>query len=196
MSTLKIEERFEVRASASRVLEFLSDPERFIPCLPGAAYVQTHDDGKFDGTVTVALGPCTLKYAGSARFTELDRVGGRLVLEGSGRESTGCGIVKMVMTCTATESDGVTSCDVSAEVKLAGKIVGFGRGIIKSVNRTIFQEFTQRARAHLEVTESTASEQGDALGSAQKSLPAISLLFKALWMTITDFFRRLFKSGD
>lgn len=196
MSTIKIEERFEIRASASRVLEFLSDPERFIPCLPGAAYGQTLDDGKFDGTVTVALGPCTLKYAGWARFTELDRAGGRLVLEGRGRESTGSGVVKMVMTCTATETDGVTSCDVSADVKLAGRIVGFGRGMIKTVNRTIFQEFTQRARAHLEVTESAASEPSDAPGSDQESLPAISLFFKALWTTITDFFRRLFKSAD
>jgi carbon monoxide dehydrogenase subunit G len=196
MSKLTIEERFEIHAPARRVLEFLSDPEQFIPCLPGAAYGKTHDDGKFDGTITVAVGPVTLKYAGWARFTELDKVGGRLVLEGRGRESTGSGFVKMVMTCTVAEIDGVTSCEVSAEVKLAGKIVGFGRGIIKTVNRTIFLEFTQRARTHLEVAESSASEKVDAPASEPKALSVLPLLLKALWTALVDFFRRLFKSGS
>jgi len=157
MSGMTIEESFEVEAPKDRVYAFLHDPEQCFPCLPGATFGSMHDDGRFDGKISVAVGPVKVSYDGWAVYEDEDPAAGRLVLRGEGREQGGAGIVKLDMTCTVTEVDGTSKVDVVAEVGLAGKIIRFGRGLVKSIAGQVFQDFTTRARARLERTPDTAA---------------------------------------
>ena len=156
MSGMTIEETFEARAPKERVYAFLNDPAQCFPCLPGATFGSMHPDGTFDGKISVAVGPVKVSYDGWAVYDEEDAEAGRLVLRGEGRETGGGGIVKMNMTCTVTETDGVSRVDVVAEVGLAGKIIRFGRGLVRSIASQVFQDFTTRARARLENADATA----------------------------------------
>ena len=169
MSGMTIEETFEVEAPKKRVFDFLHDPAQCFPCLPGATFGTMHDDGKFDGKISVAVGPVTVAYDGWATYEEADLEAGKLVLSGEGREKGGNGIVKLNMTCTVTETDGTTRVDVLADVGLAGKIIRFGRGLVKGIAAEVFAEFVKRARARLQSapTADAAPAAVDPFGGAQ-----------------------------
>ncbi|MEN0067876.1 MAG: SRPBCC domain-containing protein, partial [Myxococcota bacterium] len=147
---MTIEESFETTAPKDRVYDFLRDPEQCFPCLPGATFGQMYPDGKFDGKISVAVGPVKVSYDGWAVYEDEDPAAGTLVLKGEGREGGGAGIVKMNMSCSITETDTGTRVDVLADVGLAGKIIRFGRGLVRGIASQVFQDFTARARARLE----------------------------------------------
>ena len=61
---MKLEQSFEVEAPLERVWQTLIDVEHVAPCLPGAAVTGRNDDGSYNGTFTVKIGPTTASYAG------------------------------------------------------------------------------------------------------------------------------------
>jgi carbon monoxide dehydrogenase subunit G len=62
---MKLEQSFEVSAPLDRVWEALVDVERVAPCLPGAEVTGRNDDGSYDGTFKVKIGPTAPPTAGS-----------------------------------------------------------------------------------------------------------------------------------
>ena len=64
---MKLEQSFEVDAPLERVWQTLIDVEHVAPCLPGASVTGRNDDGSYNGTFTVKIGPTTASYSGQAR---------------------------------------------------------------------------------------------------------------------------------
>ena len=150
VSTMTIEESFEATTTKDAVYAFLRDPARCFNCLPGATYGQTYEDGRFDGTITVQVGPLRVSYEGWAKYENEDPESGTLVLTGQGRESGGGGLVTMNMTCKVVQDGTIARAEVVAEVGLAGRLVRFGRGLVKGVSAEVFREFSNCARTQLE----------------------------------------------
>ena len=61
---MKLEQSFEVDLPLDQVWEALVDVERVVPCLPGAVVTGRNDDGSYNGTFTIKIGPTTASYAG------------------------------------------------------------------------------------------------------------------------------------
>jgi carbon monoxide dehydrogenase subunit G len=57
----------------------------------------------------------------------------------------------MEMNAEVVASEGGAELRVVADVDISGKLVTFGRGLIKSVSEQMFKQFAERARAVLEV---------------------------------------------
>ncbi len=127
MSTLKIEERFELDAPADEAWAYLSQPERIVVCLPGAELTEVVDERNYEGSVKVKLGAVAMEYLGNAEFTEVDPEQRVVRMEGKGRERRGGGTVTLTMEGTVRELEG-DRCEVTvlADIQLAGKIVRFG----------------------------------------------------------------------
>jgi carbon monoxide dehydrogenase subunit G len=68
---MKLEHKFTVPAPIDTVWRALLNPERVAPCMPGATITSVNGD-EFAGIVKVRLGPISLQYRGSGRFTESD----------------------------------------------------------------------------------------------------------------------------
>ena len=216
MSNLKIEEQFEVNAPVERVWNFLKDPAQVVTCLPGAALDEVLDDRNYLGNVKVKVGPVTVAYKGKATLTEVDEENRKVLIHGEGKEKAGGGNVAMDMTGTVEEIEGGSKVSFVADVKLAGKIVRFGRGMIQGVSDQLFKEFSEKARSILEQpvaaeaapeTEGEAAEPGgeaapEAGSTAiapppkQEAVDGLSLMFKVIWAGIASFFRRLFGMGE
>ncbi len=217
MSHLKIEESFEVQASPDRVWAFLKDPAQVVTCLPGAGLDEVIDDRNYAGNVKVKVGPVTVAYKGKATLTEVDEEDRRVKIHGAGKEKAGGGNVSMDMVGWVEALDGVSKVSFEADVKLAGKIVRFGRGMIEGVSKQLFKDFVVKARGVLEQSETEAvdadAESGEVTGASaterptdgavaaaktvaakheQEAVDGISLLFKVLWTGVSNFFRRLF----
>ena len=138
MSTMQIQERFTVAAPPDRVWRFLVDPSRVVTCLPGAALTESSEDGRtHSGTVTVKAGPITVSYKGTAEFAEVDDEGRYLRMEAKGQEK-----VSMTMESRVQEHESGTEVVVDADVKLTGKLVSFGRGMMDAVAQEILKDFT------------------------------------------------------
>jgi carbon monoxide dehydrogenase subunit G len=151
MSSLKIEERFSVRAPVERVWRFLLDPEQIAPCLPGAELLQVENERTFHGQMKVKVGPVTVGYQGTIELTEVDEAGRRVKMLGKGKEKGGAGSAKMTMESRLEpQEDGSVAISVTSDVELAGRIVRFGRGMIQSVSAQLFKQFAGNVRDALE----------------------------------------------
>jgi carbon monoxide dehydrogenase subunit G len=161
MSSLQIEERFELDAPADQAWAYLTQPERIVVCLPGAELTEVIDELNYSGTVQVKLGAVSMEYRGTIEFTEVDNVRRLIRMAGKGSEKRGGGNASLKMEGLVEELDGGRSAvTVVADIQLAGKIVRFGRGMIQAVTAEVFKEFTRRL-----ATELTASAPGEPGGS-------------------------------
>ena len=66
---MRLEQSFEVPVPVAQAWGVLLDVERIAPCMPGATLTGFEGDS-FTGLVRVKLGPVSLSYKGSGRFTE------------------------------------------------------------------------------------------------------------------------------
>ena len=162
----KTEETFQLQAPADRVWSYLIDPRQVVQCLPGAELTSVRDESTFLGKVKVKVGPVVAAYSGKVVITERDDAARVVRMVGEGRESAGGGSAKVLITSTvAALPDGGSEVRVTADLDIVGKIAQFGRGMIESVNKQMFRQFTDCVRATLEtpapptpVTGSTVDE--------------------------------------
>jgi len=163
--SLRIEETFQLQVPADRVWAYLIDPRQVVTCLPGAELTSVQDESTFLGKVKVKVGPVTAAYSGKVVITERDESARIVRIVGEGRESAGAGSAKMTMTSTIVAlPSGGTEVRVTADVDIVGKIVQFGRGMIESVNKQLFKQFTACVRATLEAPGAPVSEAIAAVG--------------------------------
>lgn len=148
--SIRIEEVFEIQAHPDRVWSYLTDPRQVVNCLPGAELTSVENDTTFLGRVKVKVGPIVTAYAGKVILTERDDANRVVRMVGEGRESGGSGSAKMTMTSTVVGlATGATEVRVTADVDIVGRIAQFGRGMIESVNKQMFKQFTECVRATL-----------------------------------------------
>jgi uncharacterized protein len=146
MANLKIEERVVIKAPVEAVWSFLLDPEQVVQCLPGAGYDGKESEHVFLGHLKVKVGPVTTIFAGKATMSDIDPVARTLRITGEGKDKNGAGTAKMVMFGKVTQVADGAELSVEADVDIAGKLVTFGRGLIKSVSAQLFKQFSARAQ--------------------------------------------------
>jgi len=208
----KIEEKFEVQAPVERVWKYLIDPARVVVCIPGAELIESQDDKTFLGAVKVKVGPITMSYKGTVKFTEIDEGNHEVKMVGEGREASGAGSAKVAMLSRVTPLEsGSVQVTVEADMDLVGKIVQFGRGMIQEVSKQLFRQFSACVKQHLEVEDEpqsteqapTADSEAETQSAPEaetkvepkieaKPVSAASLGLRALWAIIARSFMRLF----
>lgn len=154
---MQIEKSFVVKAPASAVWDFLTDPYKVARCLPGAAITDKVDDQNYTGTITVKVGPVTANYRGKMRFDRLDEAAGGADISATGQETRGKGGADMRMKSRVVErAPGETEVTVVSDVNVVGMLAQFGRGMIQDVSDQLFQKFTDAMRRELETPAAAA----------------------------------------
>jgi uncharacterized protein len=137
---MKLEHEFTVPAPIDTVWQALLDPERVAPCFPGATITSASGD-EFSGIVKVRLGPISLQYRGSGRFTGTDEAAHRTVIEASGSASGGQGTAAAKVQASLVENGQGTTVSVITDLTITGKPAQFGRGLIEDVGKKIIGQF-------------------------------------------------------
>ncbi len=137
---MELEHNFTVPAPVSAVWEALLDLERVVACMPGAT-LSSHQEDEFAGTVKVRLGPISLQYKGSGRFTEKDEGRRRVVIEASGRDARGNGTAAATVTAQLAGNGPGTAVTVVTDLSVTGRPAQFGRGMISEVGGKIVGQF-------------------------------------------------------
>jgi carbon monoxide dehydrogenase subunit G len=137
---MKLEHEFTVPAAIDTVWEALLDPERVAPCFPGAT-ITSVSGNEFEGIVKVRLGPISLQYQGSGRFTGTDESAHRTVIEASGTATGGQGTAGATVQASLAENGESTTVTVITDLTISGRPAQFGRGLIEEVSKRMLDQF-------------------------------------------------------
>jgi len=148
---VKLEQSFEVAASLERVWEALIDVERVAPCLPGAAVSGRNDDGSYNGTFTIKIGPTTASYTGRLEMEEIDEGSHTATMRAQGSDRRGQGGAKAtIVSRLLPAGEGSTRVEVDTDYSITGRLARFGRGgMIEDISERLLREFATRLQASL-----------------------------------------------
>ena len=102
---MKLEQSFEVAAPLDRVWAALIDVERVAPCLPGADITGRNEDGSYNGTFRVKIGPTAAAYVGKLEMEKIDDTGHTATMQAQGTDRRGQGGAKATILSAAREAD-------------------------------------------------------------------------------------------
>ena len=200
---MRIENDFEVPASPADTYGLLVDLERVGPCIPGGEVGPPADDGSHAATIAIKLGPMRMNYQGKVRIDERDDERRRAILVADVREQRGQGTAKAKMTMAVEVADGGASrVETVTDVKLTGRAVQMGRGVVDDVAARLVEEMAQCIAARLGPAEAGGGSAPAPAGNGPVSRPAVArpdaakpigglrLMARVLWERLKRAFRR------
>ncbi len=146
---MKLENEFVVNVPIERAWEVLTDIPEIAPCLPGARLTGQEGD-VYSGKVKIKVGPVTAEYAGTADFLNLDNENYHVDIDAKGRDSRGSGNASAIITADMSPVEGGTKVSINTDLKIAGKVAQFGKGVIGDVSKKLIDQFVECIEAKLE----------------------------------------------
>src|SRR5579875_294181 len=137
---MELEHSFTVPVPADQAWDVLLDVERVAPCMPGAT-LDSVDGDDIKGRIKVKLGPISMTYTGTARFTERNQDAGVVVLEASGKETRGAGTASATVRSELHGQGGQTEVTVHTTLNVTGRPAQFGRGVMADVSSKLIGIF-------------------------------------------------------
>jgi len=173
---MKLEQSFEVDAPLERVWQTLIDVEHVAPCLPGAAVTGRNDDGSYNGTFTVKIGPTTASYTGKLEMEKIDEAAHTATMNAQGTDKRGQGGAKATILSRLAPADGNgTRVEVVTDYHITGRLARFGRGgMIEDISERLLREFAKRLQSSLAAQPETyaAPAAAAAAGESAAAEPA------------------------
>ena len=144
---MEMDHSFTVPVPPERAWDVLLDVERIAPCMPGAT-VDEFDGEVVTGRIKVKVGPVSLTYRGTAKFTERDPEAKVIVLEASGKETRGAGTASATVRATLEPESGgeATKASMHTTMNVTGRPAQFGRGVMVEVGSKLVEQFAQNLR--------------------------------------------------
>ncbi|KAK53741.1 SRPBCC family protein [Bordetella bronchiseptica] len=137
---------FHVPLPLDEAWQLMLDVPRIMPCLPGARLTEVLGPDKYQGSVTVRLGPIKLGFEGQAELVRKDEATHTAWLQGSGMDPKGRGSAKSEFSFALTPAaHGGTDVTVNTQLALSGAVAQYGRGsgMIAEVAAQILGQFEQ-----------------------------------------------------
>jgi carbon monoxide dehydrogenase subunit G len=144
---MEMDHSFTVPVSPDQAWDVLLDVERIAPCMPGAT-VEEFDGEVVTGRIKVKVGPVSLTYRGTAKFTERNSDTKNIVLDASGKETRGSGTASATVRAwlESESSGGATKVSMHTTMNVTGRPAQFGRGVIVEVGGKLVEQFAQNLR--------------------------------------------------
>ena len=164
---MQLAQSFEVAAPIDRVWKALVDIEHVAPCLPGAAITGRADDGSYEGSFKVKIGPASASYSGRLEMIEVDEEAHRAMMHADGTDKRGQGGASATIVSKLTESAaGGTHVEVQTDYRITGRLARFGRGgMIEDISERLLRQFAERLAQSLEPGPAQAAVRAaDAVG--------------------------------
>jgi carbon monoxide dehydrogenase subunit G len=168
---IELDNSFTVPVPPEQAWDVLLDVERIAPCMPGASVTSVEGD-QIEGQVKVKLGPLSLTYKGTAKFTDKDQATHTIAIEATGKETRGAGTASANVQATLTPAEaGSTQVAIHTSLNVTGRPAQFGRSLLPEVSGKLIAQFASNLEA-LIAADSPAAEATDTpegAGSADDS---------------------------
>ena len=157
---IELENSFTVPVPPEQAWDVLLDVERIAPCMPGASVTSVEGD-QIEGQVKVKLGPLSLTYKGTAKFTDKDEANRTISIEATGKETRGAGTASANVQATLTPAEaGSTLVAIHTSLNVTGRPAQFGRSLLPEVSGKLIAQFASNLEA-LITADSPAAEATD-----------------------------------
>src|ERR1700722_15181905 len=145
---IELDNSFTVPVPPEQAWDVLLDVERIAPCMPGAS-VTSVDGDEIEGQVKVKLGPLSLTYKGTAKFTEKDQAAHVIAIEATGKETRGAGTASANVQASLKPGDaeGSTLVAIHTSLNVTGRPAQFGRSLLPEVSGKLIQQFATNLEA-------------------------------------------------
>ncbi|HEY6491710.1 MAG TPA: SRPBCC family protein [Trebonia sp.] len=184
---IELDNSFTVPVPPEKAWDVLLDVERIAPCMPGASVLSISDDGnEIEGQVKVKLGPLSLTYKGTAKFTDKDQANHVIAIDATGKETRGAGTASANVQATLKPADtaGSTLVAIHTSLNVTGRPAQFGRSLLPEVSGKLIAQFASNLEALISsdnapttAPEETATPESDGTaadssGAATPAAPA------------------------
>jgi carbon monoxide dehydrogenase subunit G len=163
---IELDNSFTVPVPPEQAWDVLLDVERIAPCMPGASVTSVEGD-EIEGQVKVKLGPLSLTYKGTAKFTDKDQANRAISIEATGKETRGSGTASATVQANLKPGDsaGQTLVSIHTSLNVTGKPAQFGRSLLPEVSGKLIQQFATNLEALINAdtaTDTADPQVGDA----------------------------------
>jgi carbon monoxide dehydrogenase subunit G len=154
---IELDNSFTVPVPPEQAWQVLLDVERIAPCMPGASVTSVEGD-EITGVVKVKLGPLSLSYKGTARFTEKDPASHTIAIEASGKETRGAGTASATVHAGLKPADaaGQTLVSIHTSLNVTGRPAQFGRSLLPEVSGKLIDQFAANLAALIDSSSAPA----------------------------------------
>ena len=148
---IEINEQFDVPDAKPReVWDLLSDPHDVVECVQGATLGEQHEDGSFDGGLTVKFGPAKVTFR--ARI-ELELDGEAMVgrVTARGKDNQGGTRFRATMSFHVTEhaEQRGSTVLIEGENEISGKLAGIVEAGARIVVKRMAADFAEKLAARV-----------------------------------------------
>jgi carbon monoxide dehydrogenase subunit G len=160
---IELDNSFTVPVPPEQAWDVLLDVERIAPCMPGATVTSVEGD-EIAGQVKVKLGPLSLSYKGTAKFTEKDPASHTLAIEATGKETRGAGTASATVHASLKPADaeGQTTVSIHTSLNVTGRPAQFGRSLLPEVSGKLIDQFAANLAALIDSTNRPAEAEPEA----------------------------------
>ena len=154
---IEIKERFDVPSAAPRVVwDLLSDPQDVVNCVPGAQLGEEHEDGTFDGSLTVKFGPARVTFRARIELG-LDPSTMTGSVTARGKDTQGGTRFRATMKFKVTENTEQpgTTVLIEGENEITGKLAGIVEAGAKIVIKRMSADFAENLAARVSGADTT-----------------------------------------
>ncbi|MFM9884673.1 MAG: SRPBCC domain-containing protein [Burkholderiales bacterium] len=145
---IDVHERVEVLSAPQTVWDLLTDPHAVVNCVPGATLGDQHEDGSFDGSLTVRFGPAKVTFHTrvSLEVDDATKVGH---VTARGKDNQGGTRVRATMTFKVIEQIEApgTSILIEAQVEISGRLALVVEAGASIVVKRMTREFSEQLAA-------------------------------------------------
>jgi uncharacterized protein len=176
---IELDNSFTVPVPPEQAWHVLLDVERIAPCMPGASVTSVEGD-EVAGQVKVKLGPLSLSYKGTAKFTEKDQASHTIAIKASGKETRGAGTASATVQAglKPADTEGQTVVSIHTSLNVTGRPAQFGRSLLPEVSGKLIAQFAENLEALIEAdaaaatapAEGATAEGGAQSGSAENAV--------------------------
>ena len=177
---IELDNSFTVPVPPEQAWEVLLDVERIAPCMPGAS-VTSVDGDEIAGQVKVKLGPLSVNYKGTAKFTEKDQENHAMAIQASGKETRGAGTASATVHAglKPADAEGQTLVSIHTSLNVTGRPAQFGRSLLPEVSGKLIAQFAANLEALITADNSAAGStaapaEGAEAGSGSAEATAIA----------------------
>jgi carbon monoxide dehydrogenase subunit G len=163
---MKLQNEFSVNIPLERAWETLLDIETVAGFLPGAKIEPTGEDGVFQGSMRIKVGPMTVNYEGTARLAAVDEESHTADIEVRAKEAKGQGTAAAVIRNRLVQENGRTRVIAETDLQVTGRQAQFGRGIMQDVAGRMLADFARRFEAYLSAPAEAARAEAPAAAGA------------------------------
>lgn len=138
---MQLKNQFEIDADLDQTWNLLTDLERIMPCMPGAALDGIEGDN-YLGNVKIKVGPIGAHFRGTARFVQKDDAAYRAVISASGKDPKGQAAANAQLHAWLEPiSPTRTRVLIDTDLDISGRMAQFGRGAIADVSNRLIGQF-------------------------------------------------------